>query len=376
MLGCGGRRVRKVIKLLVMLIFIIVIIVIILNLPEKKKPKKFPTESFIVRCLQNNNGTLATYIKDSNIVDEDLVKGREALSETLGLWMLYALEIEDKQLFDETYQNLQNYFLEKDGYISWKINASGKSYVYTNALVDDFRIIDALLQADKKWGNENYVETANLISRYVNKFSKNNNVLTDYYERRLNYSSNHVTLSYIDPLALKKLKKRNWIDSQIYDNTLAILQDAPLKNGFYPKSYHVRKQSYKFDRDVNMVDQVLMAYHQSKVGIVSAEFLNFVKAEIERHGIINGKYDIQTKEPTVEYESPAVYGFLIMYALEMDEVDFARKLYERMIAFKDNDYKSPYYGGYSISEVGDTHIFDNLVPLLAERKLDKVDGED
>ncbi|WP_176555841.1 glycosyl hydrolase family 8 [Virgibacillus ndiopensis] len=367
---------RKVIKLLVMLIFIIVIIVIILNLPEKKKPKKFPTESFIVRCLQNNNGTLATYIKDSNIVDEDLVKGREALSETLGLWMLYALEIEDKQLFDETYQNLQNYFLEKDGYISWKINASGKSYVYTNALVDDFRIIDALLQADKKWGNENYVETANLISRYVNKFSKNNNVLTDYYERRLNYSSNHVTLSYIDPLALKKLKKRNWIDSQIYDNTLAILQDAPLKNGFYPKSYHVRKQSYKFDRDVNMVDQVLMAYHQSKVGIVSAEFLNFVKAEIERHGIINGKYDIQTKEPTVEYESPAVYGFLIMYALEMDEVDFARKLYERMIAFKDNDYKSPYYGGYSISEVGDTHIFDNLVPLLAERKLDKVDGED
>ncbi|QQK81438.1 hypothetical protein HUG20_16990 [Salicibibacter cibi] len=37
----------------------------------------FSTEEFIYKWLKNDNGTLATYIQDSDQVDEDLVSGRE-----------------------------------------------------------------------------------------------------------------------------------------------------------------------------------------------------------------------------------------------------------------------------------------------------------
>lgn len=50
------------------------------------------TEEFIFRRLQNDNGTIATYILDNEGEDEDLVQGREALAETVGLLKIYALE--------------------------------------------------------------------------------------------------------------------------------------------------------------------------------------------------------------------------------------------------------------------------------------------
>lgn len=53
---------------------------------------EYVTEDFIYQWLRNDNGTLATYIKDSEQIDEDLVSGREALSETVGIWMMYAVE--------------------------------------------------------------------------------------------------------------------------------------------------------------------------------------------------------------------------------------------------------------------------------------------
>ena len=41
-----------------------------------------------------------------------------------------------------------------------------------------------------------------------------------------------------------------------------------------------------------------------------------------------------------------------------------------MKEFQVVDKKSEYYGGYSITN-GDTHIFDNLIPLLAEQEMKK-----
>src|SRR5699024_11452937 len=87
-----------------------------------------------------------------------------------------------------------------------------------------------------------------------------------------------------------------------------------------------------------------------------------------KRDLVHGMYDRKTKEPTVDYESPAIYGFLILYALEVDEEDLAQALYERMKEFQITDKNSDYYGGYSITD-GNTHIFDNLVPLLAEQEM-------
>ncbi|MGP4042127.1 glycosyl hydrolase [Gracilibacillus sp. D59] len=358
-------------KLIIASIIVVMVVISAIYHINKQENHEQATEQFIKKWLINENGTLATYIKESKEVDGDFVQGREALSETLGLWMDYALEIENEQLFNNAFNTLTEYFLEEDGFIHWKLGKSGESEVYTNALVDDLRLVDALFDGYGKWKNEHYIDVAMEISNYLAQFSTTQDVLTDFYDRKHQDSSNFVTVSYIDPEPLEKMLNYRSLGQRTYQNTIAVLVNAPLENGFYPKTYHVNKGFYQFDDEINMIDQALVAYHLAKLNMVSTEFIQFIKDEISTSGVVAGMYDKNSKKPVVTYESPAVYGLLILLCLETDNYSLAHKLYERMTEFRNDRKRDEFYGGYSVSPSGNTHIFDNIVPLLAERKLIK-----
>lgn len=328
------------------------------------------TEKFIYRLLQNDNGTIATYIKNGGELDEDLVKGRESLAETLGLFMYYALNKEDQTLFDKIYKQLTDYFLENDGFVNWKLNEDGSSDVEANALIDDIRLLYALVMADEKWDKDQYMTTAVSISDYLNEYNVMNDIYTNFYDQEYDYASSNISLSYIDIQGMEDLVDRGLLNQKIVDETSEVLLEAPLKNDFYPVSYNVKDNEYSFSDHINLVDQAILAYHYAQTGQRSEEFLTFIKNEMESRGLIHGMYDLQTKEPTVDYESPAIYGFLILYALEVDENELAQAIYGRLKEFQVRDKNSEYYAGYSITD-GNTHIFDNLLPLLAEQEIKK-----
>jgi len=284
--------------------------------------------------------------------------------------MFYALGKGDQALFDEAHNQLEEYFLESDGFVHWKLTEDGRSEVSANALIDDIRIIDALLSARDKWNEEQSTEVAESISEYLITHNVNNKIFTDFYEREDEYASADITLSYIDVQAINKMVDQGLSDIRVAKETIRVLTEAPLDNGFYPKSYNVEEESYSFDYHINMVDQAITAYHHAEAGNPSAAFLEFIKEEMRNRGVVHGMYNRETKEPTVDYESPAVYGFLILYSLEVSEDELAYEIYERMKEFQVTDRRNPYYGGYSIDD-DDTHIFDNLVPLLAEQQIRK-----
>ena len=338
--------------------------------PEEIQNEK--TEKFIYRLLKNDNGTIATYIKNNDAVDEDLVKGRESLAETLGLLMYYALGKDDQTLFNRFYKQLTDYFLENDGFINWKLNEDGASDVTANAFVDDIRILYALAMADEKWHVDQYMTTAVSISGYLNEHNSVDDIYTNFYDQEYDYASSNISLSYIDIQGMEYLVDRGLLDSDIVSKTSEILMKAPLKNGFYPLSYNIEENEYTFSENINIVDQIILAYHYAQVGNKSKEFLKFIKNEIDNRGIIHGMYDRNTQEPTVDYESPAIYGFLILYTLEVGEEELAHTIYTRLKEFQVVDTDSEYYGGYSITE-GDTHVFDNLVPLLAEQEINNLE---
>ncbi|HLR69169.1 MAG TPA: glycosyl hydrolase family 8 [Virgibacillus sp.] len=337
---------------------------------DRNEEEYYITEDFIQRWLQNKNGTIATYIKENDEVDSEQVKGREALSETLGLWMIYAIEKEDEKLFNKAYKQFNKYFLESNGLIYWKINQEGENEVIANALIDDYRILDALIAAYDKWGTKKFMESAQLISGYLVNYNMKNGYFTDFHEQEYQTTSENITLSYIDPEIMNVAADRGISDKKITEATINVLKASPLRNGFYPKSFNVNKDTYSFDENINMVDQSITAYHQAKRGNISEEFLEFIKAEINDTGTIFGIYNIDTKKPIVDYESPAVYGFLILYCLEINEKELANDIYKRMKNFQILDKKNKYYGGYSVYN-NDTHVFDNIVPLLAEQQLNK-----
>lgn len=329
---------------------------------------EFITEEFIEKWLKNENGTIATYILENESEDEDLVQGREALAETVGLLMFYALEKESQLLFNEFYTQLNDLFLEEDGFVHWKLNEYGVSDVSSNAFIDDLRIMDALLRANEKWEEEQYLETAELIGGYLTIHNVNNGIYTDFYERNDQYASDKIKLSYIDSKAMDSLVANELLDANIVEKTEGILDNIPLKNGFYPLFYNVKTDEYTFDETINLLDQAILAYHLAQVGERSEEFLAFIKGEMEERDLVHGMYSIETKEPVVDYESPAIYGYLISYALILEEDELAEAIYKRLKEFQERDWRNDYYGGYTITD-GNTHIFDNIIPLLAELEL-------
>lgn len=372
-----GRTIKYIVFVFLFLLILLGVFYRMMNNEEPtnqaKSQEEIPTEmteEFIYRLLQNDNGTIATYIKNNGEVDEDLVKGRESLAETLGLFMYYALDKDDQTLFNTIYKQLTDYFLEDDGFLNWKLNEDGTSDVSANALIDDIRILYALAMADEKWDEPQYMTTAALVSDYLNEHNVTEGIYINFYDQEQGYASNDISLSYIDIQGMEALVDRGLLDPELVDNTSEVLMEAPLKNGLYPESYNVEENRYTFSDNVNIVDQAILAYHYAQVGNRSEELLRFIKNEMDTRGLVHGMYNLQTKEPTVDYESPAIYGFLILYALEVEENDLAQAVYERLKEFQVVDKDSEYYGGYSITD-GDTHIFDNLVPLLAEQELKK-----
>ncbi|SDO23725.1 glycosyl hydrolase family 8 [Alkalicoccus daliensis] len=332
------------------------------------------TETFINTWLRNDNDTLATYIKPGEELDEDLVKGREALAETLGLWMEYALEKEDETMFKEAYDQLHEYFLENDGFINWKITEEGESRISSNALIDDIRIAAALTYADAKWVDGAYLQTAEKISNYLNQHNVREGIFTDFYERKDKYASSVITLSYIDETSLNLLVQKAGLNHTAAENTIKVLREAPIENSFYPKSYNVEEKEYVFDDEINIVDQAITAYHQGAAGERSDSLLSFIKEEMAERGAVHGIYERETEAPLVDYESPAIYAYLIMYSLRIDEEGLAEEIYHRMKEFQVSKRRSDYYGGYGVTDQ-DTHIFDNINPLIAEEKMNTVSAE-
>lgn len=328
------------------------------------------TEHFIDLYFTNTNGTLATYIKDTQEEDEDIVKGREALSESLGFWMEYALEKEDAALFKQAYSTLNHYFLDEQetGFVYWKITENGEKHVQTNALIDDMRIVHALFQAADKWEERSYQQTAERISKQVISSNRNEELLTDFYDQRTNASSQIITLSYIEPNVLNLLDEKEFVSSSLRTNMFDVLENMPRENAFFPKSYDVKKKKYSFDQSVNLIDQTLVAISLERMNESTQAYYNFITNELNREKAVYGSYDLESKSPVVSHESPALYGLLITYAIERGEHDLAKQFHEKMTSLQHQNTR--YNGGYTVQQ-NNSHIFDNLVPLLAKQKMKK-----
>ncbi|MEQ6378214.1 glycosyl hydrolase family 8 [Bacillaceae bacterium S4-13-56] len=326
-------------------------------------------ETFIKNWMFNSNGTMKTNLQDYPSKNPEIARGEDALSESLGLWMLYALEKKDSIMFESAYVTLKEHFLTKEHLVLWKVSSNKKEEIYTNALIDDLRIIEALMAATDLWGIKKYSEEAEAIGKNIVKHQISNNYFTDYYDSKVMKEADILTLSYLKPKAIHYLMDSGQIDDKLFNTSMDLLKNIPYEYPFYPKRLHIIEETYEFEDEINLIDQVYIAYHQAQIKHINQDFLNFLKQEFHKEGALFGRYNRSTNLPTVNYESPALYGLTILFALESNENDFARDLYYRMVEFQTKNPESKYYGGYIDYNIEDSHIFDNVIPLLAERKL-------
>ncbi|WP_249704751.1 glycosyl hydrolase family 8 [Bacillus zhangzhouensis] len=322
--------------------------------PESAQPV-LPGEYFINHHLMTDQGMIRTSFSEQNLY----------LSESLGLWMDYLVLKKDQASFDQQVDVLHTQFLLDHDLLSWQIESHQKSKV--NALVDDLRVVAALQKADQLWQKSAYETTSKEIAQALKDNNMFKGILTDYYDASTKQTSHTITLSYMDPKAIKELVSLQIFTKQTMSNQLAILKNAPRQKGFFPKSYDIAKKAYSFDREINLIDQLYTALHAERAQVDTSAIMKWLKTNFQEEGKLYGRYELSTLKPAVTYESPSVYALVILDALNQNELDFAKDVYYRMKELQIQDPLKPYYGGYMNEK--DTHSFDNLLPLIAEREL-------
>lgn len=217
---------------------------------------------------------------------------------------------------------------------------------------------------------ERYKNLADQLSDAVIRYNKKGNYYVDYYDADARKQNDFATTSYINPRAFSYMKKYGKVSAQQYEEVVQFLADYPRHGWAFPKEYKA-DGTFTYDKEVNLIDQSYVAYHRSLGGLSSDAYLEFIKKKFQEDGKLYGRYNLETGKQTVNYESPAAYGLTILYVLQTGDTKFAKELYDHMATFRNDNVFSRYYGGYVTGENKNTHIFDNVLPLLAEIELEK-----
>ena len=318
----------------------------------QKEPAISQTEQFVIEDLMNEKGLLRT----------DLANQKDVfLSESVGLWLAYLVEKGDYARFDEQVDVLKLYFLSND-FIVWRLEDTKKASV--NALIDDLRIIRVLLDASEKWHDSDYEQLGKKIGENLVQYGMNQELFVDFVDVSSHDKATTLTISYIMPSAFQKMEQHDLLSPQQVQYQLDILQNAPIAEaGFFPKYFDLSSKSYVFDEELHMIDQLYTAYHLASMDGDTIPFKNWLLKLLKRDGRLYGRYSAQTNQPTVTFESPAVYAMAARYMLALNEQQLAQQFMEKMIALKDPS------SGYVDKNTKLTHSFDNLLPLLAEREV-------
>jgi hypothetical protein len=322
------------------------------------------TFRFVQQKLMENGGIRTNYL------DQDFkagyATGGEVLSESQGLYMLYAAQKKDEaafgQAFSFTQDKLDNGFL-----FSYRYDPSGKHQYNMNAALDDLRIINALLAAGESFNNAEYTGRAGaLAGRFYNTNVKDG-FLYGVYDSDYKTTNDSVTLCYIDLQTLNQLAELNGSYRQVAQN-----MDPILKNGFISKEfpmfyneYSYKDAGYDSGQDVNMVQSMLSALHLAQAGECPAETVQYIKGLVSA-GKLYGAYSV-SGQPHGSVESTALYAIAALIGKAVSDDELYQKSIGQMKRFMVTDQNSGVYGGFADAATNSAYSFDNLMALLAFR---------
>lgn len=180
------------------LIFILIILIgagfFIFLRPEPKKTVSAPKET------TPTSTSVQTYVKENYtaknglIVDYKNAQEPHYLAESIGLYMEYLVEVNDSKTFQEQVSHLEKNFITEDNFIKWEATDA----TTTNAIVDDFRITEALYQASEKFSFPSYKKMADKILANTKKYSAEQGVPVDFYDFVHKKKADTLHLSYLN----------------------------------------------------------------------------------------------------------------------------------------------------------------------------------
>jgi len=258
--------------------------------------------NFITTDLMTSDyGILTNYNAEKS--EGEITKGHSVLSESEGLMLLYYLDVNDKDKYDNVLSYIKNKMLMKNGLLKWRVGEDEKEVPST---IDDLRVVKALLLASEKWNEINYRKDAFKISRAIKKELADGNLLSDFYDEY--GKSNKTQICYLDILSLRLIASLDNDYKNIYNASLELLdrslvsEDVPL----YRKEYD--RSTREFDtEDLNMELNSVVLLNRAEAGLDVQKSLQFLKKKYNEDNGIFSAYDVNGNVKS-NNESTKIYG--------------------------------------------------------------------
>ncbi len=279
-----------------------------------------------------------------------------ALSEGQGLMMRYAVHTNDRALFDLVYGYARS-ALSEDGLFAWRIE--GTKRADKDALLDDLRIIGALLDADDAFGG--YAEEA---SEHADALkARAQGKLADWYALSGSARAGELSLAYADIATLDRLSAldEDWAAyAARAEEILAggMLDTVPL---YYPR-YELATESYGGE-EIHPAEAMVTLLHLAQTGELPERTRAFLNDWV-RNGPVYARYALDGQPlDGYLYESTATYALMVLIGCELDDLRLIFPALSRMEKTRvvSGDARN---GAYA--HVGaDNASFDTLCALLA-----------
>ncbi len=297
---------------------------------------------------------------------EDL-RASGLLSESNGMLMRYAVDVDDRALFDRQFRFVKKWMTGHLGLFFWKISHDAELTADSTAIIDDLRIVDAALAAGEKWSEEEYTRFGSEVAYNILDLESKDGLLRDFVSWRdwgENALSPQIQLSYLHLDAIRRIAaaREDW--KGLYAKNAAMLADGQLGSGLFYEKFNFETRRYEGTRQ-NTINQLYCALFLAGHDPNNRRALDFFATRWREDGAIYAEYEAQSESATKDYESSSVYALLVRYALRMNDPSLADAWLKRLLAFQVADEHSPLYGSFSDDEV---YSFDNLEALLALRE--------
>ncbi|CAH2214651.1 glycosyl hydrolase family 8 [Tepidibacter aestuarii] len=339
------------------------------NIPIKTSYSEYNTLQFILNNMSNSKLGIYTNYLDSKEINIDKATGKDILSESQGLLLLYLLNKDDKHNFDKALKfTIKNLSL-KNSTFAWRIREH-EFEDNANCLIDDFRILKALILADEKWDDKDYSKKIKKISDGLLKYNTKDDICFDFYDIKNKITSKYTTISYIDLYTLKNLSLLDSRWKNIYESSKNIVLNSKIPNtSLYRYRYDIENKKYVDQKNIDLTQNLYTLIHLAEVDLISSKDIDWIYKEFKKDNKLYSQYSLDLN-PASHIESTAIYSLASRLFYLVDEPKKSQELLNKCTAFQVSRKDSTLYGSFGNEQTKEVYSFDNLQYLLSISLLD------
>lgn len=315
------------------------------------------TCDFVTSQLMDSKGGIHTIYDTSR----EKTEASDVLSETQGAMLEYAVLKNDRELFDKVF-NYVNSVMKSRGLTAWKV--SGNKPAHVNSLLDDFRIVNALMAANRLWGG--YEGSMDNYKKALVRYGVSNGNYVDFFDSRYKQYGKRFTLCYGDLETMKELAIQEERLKEPYEKAKTLIVEGKISEDFplYYSWYNYKTKEYEKD-DLNMAEAMVTLLHLAEADLLQEDTIAWLKEQMDKEGI-KARYSVEGKVlDGYNYDSTAVYALTAMIAEEIGDDDLQGKALKKMEKMRIVNTSYAYHGAFGLEDGTGISSFDQVMAMLA-----------